>query len=109
MMNILNFFRRPDIMEGLLQYDEMPEALLLDVRSPAEYGEGRIPGSQNVPIQTLDRVEELTGGKDVPIFVYCHSGSRSAYAAAMLRGMGYTNIRNLGGIAAYRGRMERSS
>ena len=108
-MNVLNFFRRPDIMKGLLQYDEMPDALLLDVRSPAEYSEGRIPGSQNVPIQSLDQVEALTRDKDAPIFVYCHSGSRSTYAALMLRDMGYKNVRNLGGIAACRGRMERSS
>ena len=106
---MLNIFRRPAIMEGLLQYDELPDALLLDVRSEEEYGNGHIPGSRNVPIQALDRIDGLAHGKHTPIFVYCHSGSRSAYAAAMLRRMGYTHIHNLGGMAAYRGRMERNA
>lgn len=108
-MGLFDRFRRPGITEGLLQYDEMPDALLLDVRSPMEYGEGRIPGSMNVPIHALDKVKAIADNKDTPIFVYCHSGSRSAFAAAMLREMGYANVRNLGGIAAYRGRMEHSS
>jgi len=108
-MSLFEFFRRPGIMDGLLQYDEIPDALLLDVRSPAEYKEGRIPGSQNVPIQSLDKVHQLTENKDTPIFVYCHSGSRSTYAALMLRDMGFRDVRNLGGMAAYRGRVERTA
>ena len=108
-MRLFEFFRRPGIMDGLLQYDEIPDALLLDVRSPAEYREGRIPGSQNVPIQSLDKVYQLTDNKDTPIFVYCHSGSRSTYAALMLRDMGFRDVRNLGGMSAYRGRVERTA
>ena len=109
MIRLLDSVRRPGIDEGLLQYDEKPDALLLDVRSPMEYSEGRIPGSMNIPIHALDKVKDMADNKDTPIFVYCHSGSRSAFAAAMLREMGYANVRNLGGISAYRGRMERSS
>ena len=106
---MFGFFKRPGIMEGLLQYDESPDALLIDVRSPAEYREGWIPGSQNVPIQSLDKVSRITDNKDTPIFVYCHSGSRSTYAALMLRDMGYRNVMNLGGMAGYKGKVERSA
>ena len=40
--------------------------------------------------------------KDTPLFVYCHSGRRSGAAVMMLRGMGYTNAKNIGGIMHYK-------
>ena len=48
----------------------------------------------------------MKAGKDTPLFVYCHSGARSRQAAALLAQMGYTNAKNIGGIAAYRGKVE---
>jgi len=44
--------------------------------------------------------------KAVHLFVYCHSGARSRQAAAVLQSMGYTNVTNIGGIAAYSGKVE---
>lgn len=41
-----------------------------------------------------------------PLFVYCHSGARSGQAVRLLARMGYTNIKNIGGIAAYTGKVE---
>ena len=81
--------------------------ILLDVRTPAEYREGHIPGSRNLPLQAIDNAEDMIDNKDASIFVYCHSGARSSRAAAMLNLMGYANVKNLGGIAAYTGRVER--
>jgi len=80
---------------------------LLDVRTPEEFREGRIPGSRNIPLQVLNRVTNQIPAKDTPIFIYCWSGSRSGQAVSMLRRMGYTSVTNLGGIAAYSGRVER--
>ena len=40
--------------------------------------------------------------KDTPLFVYCHSGRRSGAAGMMLRGLGYTNAKNIGGIMHYK-------
>ena len=55
-MSIFDFFKQPDINKGLKEYAEKENAVLLDVRTPQEYREGHIPGSKNVPLQTLDKV-----------------------------------------------------
>lgn len=106
-MRIFDFFKQPDIHKGLKEYAETENAVLLDVRTPQEYREGHIPGSKNVPLQTIDKVSSVTENKDTVLFVYCHSGARSRQATAMLQHMGYTNVTNIGGIAAYQGKVER--
>ena len=79
---------------------------MLDVRTPQEYREGRIPGSRNIPLQTIESVSLVVQDKDVPLFVYCYSGARSRQAVSVLQRMGYTNVTNIGGIAAYSGKVE---
>ena len=105
-MGIFDFFKQPDINQGVQEYKNAVGAVLLDVRSPQEYREGHIPGSQNVPLQQLDKVEEVTENKDTVLYVYCHSGARSRQAVSLLKHMGYTNVHNIGGIAAYSGKVE---
>ena len=106
-MRIFDFFKQPDIHKGLKEYAETENAVLLDVRTPQEYREGHIPGSTNVPLQTIDKVASVTENKDTVLFIYCYSGARSRQATAMLQNMGYTNVTNIGGIAAYQGKVER--
>ena len=105
-MGIFDFFKQPDINQGVQEYKNTAGAVLLDVRSPQEYREGHIPGSQNVPLQQLDKVEEVTENKDTVLYVYCRSGARSRQAVSLLNHMGYTNVHNIGGIAAYSGKVE---
>ena len=105
-MGIFDFFKQPDINQGVEEYRQAADAVLLDVRTPQEYREGHIPGSQNVPLQQLDKVEEVTENKDTVLYVYCRSGARSRQAVSLLQAMGYTNVRNIGGIAAYSGKVE---
>ena len=105
-MSIFDFFKQPDINQGVQEYKNAAGAVLLDVRTPQEYREGHIPGSQNVPLQQLDKVEEVTKNKDTVLYVYCHSGARSRQAVSLLKHMGYTNVHNIGGIAAYSGKVE---
>ena len=105
-MGIFDFFKQPDINQGVQEYKNTAGAVLLDVRTPQEYREGHIPGSQNVPLQQLDKVEEVTENKDTVLYVYCHSGARSRQAVSLLKHMGYTNVHNIGGIAAYSGKVE---
>ena len=105
-MGIFDFFKQPDINQGVQEYKNTAGAVLLDVRSPQEYREGHIPGSQNVPLQQLDKVGEVTENKDTLLYVYCHSGARSRQAVSLLQAMGYTNVHNIGGIAAYSGKVE---
>ena len=105
-MGIFDFFKQPDINQGVQEYKNTAGAVLLDVRTPQEYREGHIPGSQNVPLQQLDKVEEVTENKDTVLYVYCRSGARSRQAVSLLQAMGYTNVHNIGGIAAYSGKVE---
>ena len=106
-MSIFDFFKQPDINKGLKEYAEKENAVLLDVRTPQEYREGHIPESINVPLQTIDKVTSIAENKDTVLYVYCYSGARSRQATAMLQHMGYTNVRNIGGIATYHGKVER--
>ena len=105
-MGIFDFFRQPDINLGVQEYKKAANAVLLDVRTPQEYREGHIPGSQNVPLQQLDNIEEVAENKETALYVYCHSGARSRQAVSFLMHMGYTNVHNIGGIAAYHGKVE---
>ena len=105
-MGIFDFFKHPDINQGVQEFKNAAGAVLLDVRTPQEYREGHIPGSQNMPLQQLDKVEEVTENKDTVLYVYCRSGARSRQAVSLLNHMGYTNVHTIGGIAAYSGKVE---
>ena len=106
-MGFLDFLHGADVNQGVAEYHKTPGAILLDVRTPQEYREGHIPGSKNVPLQQLDKISSVAKNKEIPLFVYCYSGSRSRQATGMLQQMGYTNVNNIGGIAAYSGKVER--
>ena len=106
-MGFFDFLKQPDVNQGVADYHNTPGAVLLDVRTPQEYSEGHIPESINVPLQTIDKVTSIAENKDTALFVYCYSGARSRQAMAMLQHMGYTNVQNIGGIAAYHGKVER--
>lgn len=105
-MGVFDFFKQPDIRKGLKEYETVAGALLLDVRTPEEYYSGHIPGSKNIPLQSIGTVSEIAANKDTPLFVYCHSGARSRRAAELLRKAGYRQVTNLGGITAYEGKVE---
>jgi len=105
-MGFFDFFKQADINQGVKEYTATPGAVLLDVRTSEEYRGGHIPGSKNVPLQAIDKVTSVAENKDTVLFVYCHSGARSRQAAGMLQRMGYTNVNNIGGIAAYAGKVE---
>ena len=106
-MGFFDFFKQPDINKGVADFRNTEGAILVDVRTPHEYREGHIPGSENVPLQQLDKISSIADNKSIPLFVYCHSGGRSRQATAMLQRMGYANVNNIGGIAAYSGKVER--
>ena len=106
-MGLFDFFKQPNIDRGVEDFRATPGAVLLDVRTPEEYRAGHIPGSKNVPLQTIDKVASVAENKDTLLYVYCQSGARSRQAAGLLQGMGYTNVNNIGGIAAYSGKVAR--
>ena len=74
------------------------EPVVVDVRTPEEFRSGAIPGAINIPLDELQaRVHEL-GSKSREITLYCASGARSAYGQRGLMQMGFTNVKNGGGI-----------
>ena len=106
-MSFFDLFKQPDVNQGVQEYLGTSGAVLLDVRTPEEYRSGHIPGSRNIPLQTIDRISAVAENKDTALYVYCQSGARSRQAAGLLKQMGYMNVNNIGGIAAYTGKVER--
>ena len=104
-MGLFSFLKPKDINAGVAQFLATPDAQLIAVRRAQEYAEGHNEGSRNLPLQDIERAEDLIKDKGTPLFVYCHSGSRSAAATRELLSMGYTNVNNIGGIASYHGRV----
>lgn len=106
-MGFFDFLKGADINQGINEYKVTDGAVLVDVRTPQEYKDGHIPGSKNVPLQSLDAIARVASQKETPLFVYCHSGARSRQAAGILGRMGYANVKNLGGIVSYTGKIVR--
>lgn len=105
-MSLFHYFRQPNINEGVILFQNTEGAILLDVRTPQEYQTGHIPGSINLPPALLDNAAEIIDNEDTPIFVYCQSGNRSRQAVTRLAAMGYSNVKNIGGISAWTGEVE---
>ncbi|OJU16835.1 MAG: hypothetical protein BGN88_08150 [Clostridiales bacterium 43-6] len=80
---------------------------LIDVRTPEEHRNIRIPGSMNIPIDRLQTIQKSIPDPNTEIIVYCHSGARASSAANKLAEMGYTNVSNLGGIISWPYQTER--
>ena len=73
--------------------------IIIDARTQEEYDEGHIPGAMLIPeYEIADRAEKELPDKDQLILVYCRSGRRSKIAAEELVKLGYTNVKEFGGI-----------
>ncbi len=73
--------------------------IILDVREQDEFDESHIPGAILIPYTEIEnKAEEILPGKDKQILVYCRSGRRSKIAAESLAKLGYTNVKEFGGI-----------
>ena len=107
MMGLFGDLEKIDFDQGLEQYENTKGARLIDVRTPEEYSEGRVPGSINFPLQDIHKIETLIEEKEAPLFVYCLSGARSSQAVMQLIEMGYENVINIGGINDYHGMIEK--
>ena len=106
-MGIFDFLKGSKIDDQVKVFRETEGAVLLDVRTREEYRQGRIPGSKNIPLNEIVKAEQELPEKDVPLFVYCFSGARSSQAVSKLKQMGYSNVKNIGGISGYKGPQER--
>ena len=71
---------------------------IVDVRRPAEYGNGHVPRALNAPLAALDStIDQLPLRKDKPTAVICAGGYRSSAAASLLQQQGFTNLINVSG------------
>ena len=79
--------------------DTEKDFVILDVREQEEFDQGHIPGAILIPLGTVsEAAEERLPDKTQQILVYCRSGRRSKMAAQDLVRLGYTNIKEFGGI-----------
>ena len=72
----------------------------VDVRTPEEYASGHVEGAINIPHTEMpQRWRELEEYRDDEIVLYCRSGRRSGIALETLKGVGFTNLENGGGLS----------
>ena len=79
--------------------DEREDYIILDVRTQEEFDEAHIDGAILIPdYEIAAKAESVLKDKDQLILVYCRSGRRSKLAAEALVKLGYTNVKEFGGI-----------
>ncbi|MGZ5281031.1 MAG: rhodanese-like domain-containing protein [Bacteroidia bacterium] len=92
-----------EFQEKLIEKD----AVILDVRTVAEFKSGHISGAINADIMSSDFGQKIQSlDKNKILLVYCQSGGRSASACSNLHNIGFEKVYNLiGGIMSYRGKI----
>ncbi len=79
--------------------DNKEDCIILDVREQDEYNEGHIDGAVLIPHgEIVKKAEDELPDKNALILVYCRSGRRSKIASEALVNLGYTNVKEFGGI-----------
>jgi rhodanese-related sulfurtransferase len=83
--------------------DAQPDHLILDVRAEDEYITGHADGAVVFPLDTIDEASAraVIPGKDTLLLLYCRSGRRSAQAAQLLAGLGYTQVYDMGSLVGW--------
>jgi rhodanese-related sulfurtransferase len=97
--NQTNTYRRITVDEAVNMMAQETDYIILDVRRPDEFAAGHIPNAINVANESIGTAEipELPD-KNQLIMVYCRSGRRSKEASEKLVKLGYTNVKEFGGI-----------
>jgi len=82
--------------------------LLIDVRSPEEFATGHLEGAINLPYGSIaQEIQDYVGqAKETKLVLYCRSGRRSSLAEQSLRELGFTQVRDIGGLDAARGTLK---
>jgi NADPH-dependent 2,4-dienoyl-CoA reductase/sulfur reductase-like enzyme/rhodanese-related sulfurtransferase len=88
-------------VEQVASHLDAREPFVLDVRTPAEFAAGAVPGATNIPVDALrSRLAEIP--RDRPILTYCQAGQRGYVATRMLRQHGLDAVNLAGGYKTYR-------
>jgi phage shock protein E len=77
-------------------------AILIDVRSPAEFADGHLEGALSLNLQRLEEeIQDRVPDQSTPLICYCNGGNRGALAADALQNLGYRNVHSIaGGLSA---------
>ncbi len=88
------------ILAGASAHAEVPpDAVWIDVRTPAEYSQGHLEQAQLIPFDGIEAgVARLGLAKDTPIYLYCAVGGRAERARQSLIAQGYSDVTNAGGL-----------
>ena len=77
---------------------KLPGTTIVDVRTPAEYADGHLPGAMNIDLQGADFLQQVSAlDPTAPYAVYCRSGNRSAVAVDQMTQLGFTSAYDLAG------------
>ncbi len=93
---------------GLAKLQENdPATVVLDIRDPADWAAGHVPGAINIPIdQLIQRLDEVPD-RDTPLVIACDQGLRANGAARILKDSGWRKLYTLiDGMEAYKGQIE---
>lgn len=91
--------------EAKVKPDGAGGPIYIDVRTPAEWASGHLPGAIHLPLDRIDEVVQVVEDKSAEVVLYCASGGRSGRAAKRLGALGYTNASNGGGLSALAGKL----
>jgi phage shock protein E len=81
LLDLLGFGKKTEQIQDFLNR----KAIILDVRSPAEFGSGHIKGSQNIPLDSVKHKVDKIKKLNRPVITCCASGMRSGAAASILK------------------------
>lgn len=96
---------RNETQSGIYNFESIQDevlkgtAVLYDVRTSAEYSEGKFNSAVNYPLQDLQSGKSPITTKDKKIYVYCRSGNRSEQAVKILKDSGFTRVIDLRGLS----------
>jgi phage shock protein E len=105
---MLDFLKKIVGIKPAVDYQELLQqgAIILDVRTKAEFQSGHIKGSINIPVQVLNaNLSKIK--KDKPIITCCASGMRSASAKSILSSNGFKDVHNGGSWASLQNKLSR--
>jgi rhodanese-related sulfurtransferase len=103
---MINILKKLFGLGPAVNYGELLElgAIIIDVRSTAEYKQGHIKKSMNIPLNELsNHISKLN--KDTVIITCCASGMRSASAKSILKSNGFTSVYNGGGWSSLQNKL----
>ena len=84
-------------MENLKEIINRKDVVIVDVRTPEEFGSGHVEGSINIPLDKVPDSLEKFRSMDAPIVLCCRSGQRSGQALKWLQQQGVEDLYNGGG------------